>query len=196
MEITGFDEQIGIARNVKKVVARNIQPKQVVRRVIPASKIKVKKPIATRNIQQTQVVTRVMPGSKIKVKKPIATVQASRVVKPGKTVAVKRSVINKLIEAKKVQSKKVMAPVSKSPILTAKQFNNINTKLKAAKQRPNQLLKLNDVARSFAKVDLPFQKVTPSTKFQKLKNTPLNLPVNINMIEPAVDSGSQNYYGK
>jgi hypothetical protein len=176
-------------------VARNIQS-QVVKRVIPGSKIKVKKPIATRNIQQTQVVKRVMPGSKIKVKKPIATVQASRIVKPSKTVAVKRSVINKLIEAKKVASKKVMAPVSKSPILTAKQFKNINSKLRAAKQRPNQLLKLNDVARSFAKVDLPFQKVTPPTKFQKLKNTPLNLPVNINMIEPAVDSGIQNYYGK
>jgi len=195
MEITGFDEQIGRARNVKRVVARNIQS-QVVKRVMPGSKIKVKKPIATKNIQQTQVVTRVMPGSKIKIKKPIATVQASRVVKPGKTVAVKRSVINKLIEAKKVASKKVMAPVSKSPILTAKQFKNINSKLQAAKQRPNQLLKLNDVARSFAKVDLPFQKVTPPTKFQKLKNTPLNLPVNINMIEPAVDSGIQNYYGK
>jgi hypothetical protein len=195
MEITGFDQQIGIARNVKRVVARNIQS-QVVKRVIPGSKIKVKKPIATRNIQQTQVVKRVMPGSKIKVKKPIATVQASRIVKPSKTVAVKRSVINKLIEAKKVASKKVMAPVSKSPILTAKQFKNINSKLRAAKQRPNQLLKLNDVARSFAKVDLPFQKVTPPTKFQKLKNTPLNLPVNINMIEPAVDSGIQNYYGK
>lgn len=190
MEITGFDEQIGRARNVKKVVARKIQPTQVVKRVIPGSKIKIKKPIATRNIQ-TQVVTRVMPGSKIKVKKPIATVQQTRVIKPGKNVVVKRSVINKLIAAKKV-----MAPVSKSPILTAKQFKNINSKLKAAKQRPNQLLKLNDVARSFAKVDLPYQKVTPSTKFVKLKNTPLNLPVNINMIEPAVDSGSQNYYGK
>jgi hypothetical protein len=195
MEITGFDQQIGRARNVKRVVARNIQS-AVVKRVIPGSKIKVKKPIATRNIQQTQVVKRVMPGSKIKVKKPIATVQASRIVQPSKTVAVKRSVINKLIEAKKVQTKKVQAPVSKSPILTAKQFKNINTKLQAAKQRPNQLLKLNDVARSFAKVDLPFQKVTPPTKFQKLKNTPLNLPVNINMIEPAVDSGIQNYYGK
>jgi hypothetical protein len=193
MEITGFDQQIGRARNVKKVVARNIQS-QVVKRVIPRSKIKVKKPIAT--VQASRVITRVMPGSKIKVKKPIATVQASQVVKPSKTVAVKRSVINKLIEAKKVASKKVMAPVSKSPILTAKQFKNINSKLQAAKQRPNQLLKLNDVARSFAKVDLPFQKVTPATKFVKLKNTPLNLPVNINMIEPAVDSGIQNYYGK
>jgi hypothetical protein len=195
MEITGFDEQIGKARNIKKLVSRNIQS-QVVKRAIPGSKIKVKKPIAIKNIQQTQVVTRVMPGSKIKVKKPIATVQQTRVIKPGKTVAVKRSVINKLIEAKKVASKKVMAPVSKSPILTAKQFSNINSKLRVAKQRPNQLLKLNDVARSFAKVDLPFQKVTPATKFQKLKNTPLNLPVNINMIEPAVDSGIQNYYGK
>jgi hypothetical protein len=195
MEITGFDEQIGKARNIKKLVSRNIQS-QVVKRAIPGSKIKVKKPIAIKNIQQTQVVTRVMPGSKIKVKKPIATVQQTRVIKPGKTVAVKRSVINKLIEAKKVASKKVMAPVSKSPILTAKQFSNINSKLRVAKQRPNQLLKLNDVARSFAKVDLPFQKVTPATKFQKLKNTPLNLPININMIEPAVDSGIQNYYGK
>jgi hypothetical protein len=194
MEITGFDEQIGRARNIKKLVSRNIQS-QIVKRVIPGSKIKIKKPIATRNIQ-SQVVTRVMPGSKIKVKKPIATVQQTRVIKPGKTVAVKRSVINKLIEAKKVASKKVMAPVSKSPILTAKQFKNINSKLRAAKQRPNQLLKMNDVKRSFAKVDLPFQKVTSATKFQKLKNTPLNLPVNINMIEPAVDSGIQNYYGK
>lgn len=196
MEITGFDEQIGRARNVKRVVARNIQPTRVVTKVMPGSKIKIKKPIATRNIQQTQVVTRVMPGSKIKVKKPIATVQQTRVIKPGKTVAVKRSVINKLIEAKKVATKKVKAPVSKSPILTAKQFNNMNSKLKAAKQRPNQLLKLNDVDRSFLKVDLPYQKITPSTKFVKLKNTPLNLPININMIEPAIDSGSQNYYGK
>ena len=107
-------------------------------------------------------------------------------------VPVKSTVVNKLMQAKKIQ-----APVKKSPILTATQFKTLQNKLqKSPVTQSNQLLKMNDVARSFAKVDLPFQKVTPATKFQKLKNTPLNLPVNINMIEPAVDSGSQNYYGK
>jgi hypothetical protein len=122
-------------------------------------------------------------------------------IAPTKTVAVKRSMINKLIAAKKIQ-----APVQKSPIVTAQQFKTFKSTTQASQpvkvfstdQRvtPTQLKSMSDVQRSFAKVDLPYQSITPPTKFIKVKNSPINLPVNINMIEPAVDQGVNNYYGK
>lgn len=61
---------------------------------------------------------------------------------------------------------------------------------------PTAVTAATPVQRSFMPVDLPYQKLQPTSKPMKLVNTPYTLTTNINLIEPAVDPGIQNYYGK
>ena len=59
---------------------------------------------------------------------------------------------------------------------------------------------LTPIQRSFTKTDLPFRKVNknnsgqPTTKF--IKDTPLKFNIDIDQIQPPVDSGVKDYYGK
>ena len=59
---------------------------------------------------------------------------------------------------------------------------------------------LNPVQRSFLKTDLPYKIISknnfgqPTTKF--LKNTPLKFNIDIDQIQPSVDAGISDYYGK
>ena len=55
---------------------------------------------------------------------------------------------------------------------------------------------VSPVQRSFMPVDLPYQTPTPKSQIVRLTNTPFAYAVNIDMIEPAVDAGTGNYYGK
>jgi hypothetical protein len=216
MEITGFDEQIGFVRKIAKAAKKAStfvnkkmafmpQPKVVaIKRVMPSKGVTPAQSIAAKKMQSSVKPSqiRIAPTKGSIFNKMKSSVKPSQIrIAPTKTVAVKRSMINKLIAAKKIQ-----APVQKSPIVTAQQFKTFKSTTQASQpvkvfstdQRvtPTQLKSMSDVQRSFAKVDLPYQSITPPTKFIKVKNSPINLPVNINMIEPAVDQGVNNYYGK
>lgn len=65
---------------------------------------------------------------------------------------------------------------------------------------PQLVQELTPTQRSFLKTDLPYKIVSknnygqPTTKF--LKNTPLKFNIDIDQIQPPVDSGISNYYGK
>lgn len=61
---------------------------------------------------------------------------------------------------------------------------------------PAVVKQLNPIARSFMPVDLPYQPTTAKFSKMNINNTPYSLPVSVDMIVPAVDSGVQNYYGK
>ena len=223
MEITGFDQQIGVAKKIVKAVkkiapAKVFAPKKAItpaRSVAPVKSVAPAKTIAVKQSTLNKLVAaQTVKKMQSSVKPSQIRVAPARNVAPAKTVAVKRSMINKLIAAKKVQT-----PTQKSPIVTAKQFNAFKSTAQASQPvtrtaqasqpvkvfstdqtpvntSPMQLLKMDDVKRSFARVDLPYQPVTPPTKKIRIKNTPIDLPVNTNMIEPAVDGGVNNYYGK
>jgi hypothetical protein len=241
MEITGFDEQIGIVkRGVKalkkastfinkktaflpapKIVAvkkmqSSVKPSQI--RIAPSKKIAVNKSIINKLVAAKKMQT-VKSGSSVKPsqirvarKSMISPVRATT---PTKTVAVRKSELVKMIQAKKNAT--VMKPTQASPIVTAKQFKTFtsapvtrptmvtrpsapvkvfSTDGSLKNITPSTFKKMSDVQRSFAQVDLPYQAVTPKTKVMRIKNSPVNLPININMIEPAVDAGAADYYGK
>ena len=61
---------------------------------------------------------------------------------------------------------------------------------------PRTVMSVSPVQRTFMPVDLPYQTPTPNSKLVRLVNTPYAYAVNTDMIEPAVDSGTSNYYGK
>lgn len=250
MEITGFDEQIGVLRKGVKALKK---ANTFLNKITPAPKIvAIKKPIVpTRVVTTTRAVAPVKRGgifnklkpSQIRVapRRVVTTTRAvapvkrggiftklqpsqirvaprkvvTRTVAPAKTVAVRRAELVKMIQAKRTAN--VVKPTTPSKIVTAKQFRKLksapvakptmvtrpsapvkvfSTDGSLRNVTPSALKQMNDVQRSFARVDLPFQAVTPPTKRMRVKNTPLDLPININMIEPAVDAGVQDYYGK
>lgn len=56
---------------------------------------------------------------------------------------------------------------------------------------------LDPVQRSFLRTDLPYNRVpTQKPRLTRLKNTPFVLRSDIDAIQPPVDAGSGNYYGK
>lgn len=233
MDITGFNEQIGFAKGIKKVAKK-------INRLVPAPKINIKKPTAPVKRVAPVVVKKGGVFSKLK------TAQAKQVTatlpKGTAPIVVKKSVFDKV---KAIQAKKAVAPVKKSPIIKAADFKKFAAKspiksvmpvravtptrtvtptravtptrivaptvMTTRTDAPNitQVQQLRNVTptqsvvksldstqRSFLKTDLPYQSVTPKTRVVRLKNTPIDLPVNINMIEPPVDGGIADYYGK
>jgi hypothetical protein len=61
---------------------------------------------------------------------------------------------------------------------------------------PNTVMNVSPVQRSYMPVDLPYQRATSKSKIVRIVNTPFAYAVNTDMVEPAVDSGTGNYYGK
>jgi hypothetical protein len=108
-----------------------------------------------------------------------------------KKAMVQSAILNKKVQARnlaqviKAQANRVVA--AKKP--TAKQ-------LFSAKVTPSLAKSLNDVQRSFLRTDLPYRPVAPKPKMAKLKNTPFRYPIEIDSIQPPVDAGMVNFYGK
>lgn len=65
---------------------------------------------------------------------------------------------------------------------------------------PKIVSQLNPIQRSFLKTDLPYRVLSSNNygqpSIQKIQNTPLKFSIDIDQIQPAVDSGISNYYGK
>jgi hypothetical protein len=102
--------------------------------------------------------------------------------------------------------KPALAPIKKDEV---KRFENTLQAMPATQQAkaifnlpptPAVVKNLNPTQRSFLKTDLPYQVISknnfgqPTT--QVIKNTPFKFNINIDQIQPPVDGGISNYYGK
>jgi hypothetical protein len=229
MEITGFDEQIGVVRKSVKAIKRAVAP--VKRAVAP---VRVVAPVKrggvfnklkpsqirvapTRVVTTTRAVAPVKRGgvfnklkpSQIRVA-PTRVVTTTRAVVPSRSVFVKPTQPSRIVTAKQFRKLK-SAPVTRPTMVTrpsapvtrpmmvtrpSAPIKVFSTDGNMRNVTPATFKQMSDVQRSFARVDLPYQAVTPPTRVMRIKNSPVNLPININMIEPAVDAGVQDYYGK
>ena len=61
---------------------------------------------------------------------------------------------------------------------------------------PTLVKKATPIQRSFMPVDLPYQTIAPKTKPMLLPATNYKLTTSIDLVEPPVDAGISNYYGK
>jgi len=101
---------------------------------------------------------------------------------------------------------KIVAPIKKDEV---SKFQNTLQAMAPAREAqaifnlpptPAIVKNLDAVQRSYLKTDLPYQVISPNnfgqpkTKF--LKNTPLKFNIDIDQIQPPVDAGMSNYYGK
>jgi hypothetical protein len=102
--------------------------------------------------------------------------------------------------------KRAIAPIKKDEV---KRFENRLQAMPATQQAkaifnlpptPAVVKNLNPTQRSFLKTDLPYQVISknnfgqPTT--QVIKNTPFKLNISVDQIQPPVDGGISNYYGK
>lgn len=204
MDITGFDEQIGATfakgmKNMVKKTASKTTPKAVVLK--PSTTLKkvqmVKKSALMPRAQQIAVKPATMMKKVVAVKTPVLPRQQQLPLPFAK-----KKILVKPTPIFSTDKKKV---VVKSPVVTTqKVLPNIQTlspqnQIKLVRSKPvtpQNMATLTEVQRSFSKADLPYRPVVKSNPIVRVKNTPIAYSTSIDMIEPPVDSGTQNYYGK
>ena len=209
MDIIGFNEQIGAFMDfmpkVKMPTMKTMVP--MVKKPLPTSNFlktattlaKAKVNTALNNAKQTgkSVIVKTPFGAKKftpKANTPFNLVPTAKSIKPVSN-----------IKPKALKNAMPMAPVKNE----VKQFEQTLQTMEPAKQAqaifsapvtPQLVQELNPVQRSFLKTDLPYKVLSknnygqPTTKV--LKNTPLKFNIDIDQIQPAVDSGIIDYYGK
>jgi hypothetical protein len=205
MEIIGFDAQINaprkVAQSVKKISAKlpaqRATSKMVKKVVAPLQRTIVKQKAAVlpksivRPLQRTIVKQRAAVLPTNIVKKPIFQQKPSIVKKKIAPAQIRMTAKTKtnVVPTSRTSAKAPMAVVKRSgksiPLSTLTRTTN-----------PNIVQKANPIQQSFMPVDLPFRKVTPLSKLVKIKFTPISYSVSTDLIEPSVDPGIQNYYGK
>jgi len=227
MDITGFNEQIGLTLPrlalpqikamvpaVKKTMIQNKAPLSILAKAKASAAAFKPKPITT-------------PFKPSFLDKAKLTTALNKAKQTGQSVIVKTpngakkftpkgAAFNLVPTASKLQPS-VLRPVTMQPSVIpveavkneVKQFEQTMQTLPAAKQAeaifnlpptPAIVKNLTPIQQSFLKTDLPYQVISknnygqPKTKF--LKNTPLKFNIDIDQIQPPVDSGISNYYGK
>jgi hypothetical protein len=203
MDIIGFDAQINAPRMIKRIVQ------------------KINKPVAARPVVKTAAMrpvaktTAMRPVAKTAAMRPVAKAAAMR---PVAKTAVMRPVVKPVSVIRPSPNRSITKFAPAQIPFTAKTKSNVlatsttsqNAPLAVVKPtgqaipvstltqttNPNTVMNVSAVQRTFMPVDLPYQTPTPKSKIVRLTNTPYAYAVNIDMIEPSVDSGAGNYYGK
>ena len=73
---------------------------------------------------------------------------------------------------------------------------SLNVKNLTRITNPATVKKATPIQRSFMPVDLPYKNFVPKTKRLKIPATNYSLSTSIDLIQPSVDGGTSNYYGK
>lgn len=211
-DIIGFEDQIGASfkRVIKRAAVLNpagaavtvakkaTAKKQPVRTQTPkgkamdqaiAKRIATGKPIPPaikKAIDKRQATGKPLPPAikkAVAVKKPIA---AKRSVAPAQVpfkqraqvTAKQQAVATKIVKRREATGKPI--PVRALTKVTAP------TAVKAA----------TPIQRSYMPVDLPYQSIDKKTKPMKIPATKFALPTSVDLVQPPVDAGTVDYYGK
>jgi hypothetical protein len=215
MEITGFNEQIGFLPkiNLPKINFRNPIPKNFGTSFLK-NKIQAMKPAVKPTASTASKSGLLAQLNKAKVQQAMQKAKAT-----GKSLIVNtpagvkkltpKTAFNLAPTASKAPSsffKRALAPIKKDEV---KKFENRLQAMPATQQArsirnlnptPAVVRNLNPTQRSFLKTDLPYQVISknnfgqPTT--QVIKNTPFKFNISVDQIQPPVDGGISNYYGK
>lgn len=214
MDITGFEQQIGnpivnrFAKNIinkpsgfsataLKQVAQNAKAKGL----MPT----VQKGITAKAFDKIKLNTALLQAKQTG--KPVIVKTPSRAIKFAPKTA---TPFNLVPTASKSLTPALPTSLPVEAVKSEiKQMEQSLQSLPAAKQAqaifdlpptPAIVENLSPIQQSFLKTDLPYQVISknnfgqPRTKF--IKNTPLKFNIDIDQIQPPVDSGISNYYGK
>ena len=168
MDIIGFDAQINAPKAFRRIVSK-MSPKPVARPVTT-------RPVARPSFMRSSTMQPV--ASKVKTRFAPAQV-------PYKTASSTTMQKNKPLAIVKPSGQVIKVENKAIPVSQLTQTTN-----------PNTVMNVSAIQRTFMPVDLPYQTPTNKSKIVRITNTPYAYAVNVDMIEPAVDSGAGNYYGK
>lgn len=174
----------------------NVPVKSAVPNVVPMPKVNV--PVfQAKPSGSTPIKVAVMPKSAIPITKsqmPKIVVMPKNAIPKNAPIKVKEVTPTQLNQIKTAQAVQKQLPNVEAIVNRDCQVLPI-TKLTQT-TAPAQVLKASAVQRSFMPVDLPFQTVKSSSPRLRLKNTPFSFSTDIDMIQPPVDAGNKNYYGR
>jgi len=121
------------------------------------------------------------------IKKPIA----------AKTIAPAQVPFTRTMQQQRIQQNKVKRAVA-TQVVQRKEATREPIPVRALTNvtAPIAVTKATPIQRSYMPVDLPYQTVPPKTNRIKIPATNFSLPTDIDLIEPQVDAGTTNYYGK
>jgi hypothetical protein len=189
MDIIGFDAQINAPRAITKLINKSKAIRPVATAPIPVAT--APRPVATAPRPVTMAPRPVVttPKKVFSMPRPIAPRPVATAPRPKANIKMTAKTFSNVMPTSPAADRAIMQIVKQNgksiPVSSLRKTRNANI-----------VEKVSPVQRSYMPVDLPYQKVTPKSKMVRIVNTPFVYPVNINMIEPAVDSGVSNYYGK
>lgn len=183
MDIIGFNEQIGAG--FKKGITAMTKK-------------------MTRNMPKAVMPKRILQKIKLPIKGLMPKMVMPKVLKP-KNIFQKAKVVvaNPIFKKAGVPMRRNSPPTSTNmntqtimPSIQNLSPQNQITTIREVAITPQNMAQLNPIQQSFSKADLPYQPIIKKRPRIKLKNSPLTYSTSINMIEPSVDGGMSNYYGK
>ena len=115
-----------------------------------------------------------------------------------------RAVIRKAVQAPAMVRKAVPTTMVRRSVPTAMVRKTVpqksglfaNIKKLIQTTNPSVVKAVNPVQRSFMPVDLPYETMSKKQTAMRIPATNFAMPTNIDLVQPPVDSGSSNYYGK
>jgi hypothetical protein len=123
----------------------------------------------------------------VAIKKPVA----------AKTIAPAQVPFRRTMQQQRIQQNKVQRAVA-TQIVQRKEATNQPIPVRALTKvtATKAVTAATPIQRSYMPVDLPYQKIAPKTKRLKIPATKFSLPTDIDLVQPSVDAGTTNYYGK
>jgi hypothetical protein len=162
-----------------------------------ATKMVAVKPSTLQRVQAAVKKAAPMPTKMVAVKPSVLQrVQQIPTSLPKKRMVVKATPIFSTDKKRVIPKRQVVTTQRVLPSVTRLRPQNQIMVVRSQPVTPQTMSVLNPIQRSFSKADLPYQRVVKSNPIVRLKNTPIRYSTSIDMIEPAVDAGTLNYYGK
>ena len=212
-EITGFEEQIGASflRVFNKAIKRPIQAAKTAVKTTPKRGFfsTVKKQTAKGAAIDKNLAQRITKGMPIPAKIRTAIVKRQATGKPlppaiKKAVAIKKTNLFRAksmpfnnMPTRSMPTRSMPTPINPT-MFTPKQAPTmpITAKALTTVTNPTAVKSANPVQRSFMPVDLPYKNFAPKTKRLKIPATNFSLSTSIDLVQPSVDGGTSDYYGK
>ena len=176
-----------VPARAKQALIRNMQQGKPLPAVI-------KKALATRAmvrkaVQAPSMVRRAVPAASM-VRR---AVQAPSMVRRAVPAA---SMVRKAVPAASMVRRAVPAAniVRKAVPQKSGFFANIKKLINI--KNPSIVKSVTPIQRSFMPVDLPYETMSKKQTFLRIPATNFAMPTNIDLIQPPVDGGTSNYYGK
>ena len=215
-DIIGFEDQIGAS--FKRVIKRAAVLTPAGAAVTVAKKATAKKqPVRTQTpkgkAMDQAIAKRIATGKPIPpaIKKAIDKRQATgkplppaikKAVAVKKPIAAKRSVAPAQVPFKRMNVQRAQVTAKQQAVATK------IVKRREATGKPIPVRALTKVTaptavkaatptqRSFMPVDLPYQSIDKKTKPMRIPATKFALPTSVDLVQPPVDAGTVDYYGK